>query len=93
MPPCSALSVSGGSPPTIKKRWKGKVVEGRMRSSSLRLRCPGLLSRHALCSSFLSLFFLALFFFGVPPLLAGQNCAVKMSYASEKPKNVLIYTA
>lgn len=36
MLPHSALSVTGGSRMAIKKRRKGKMVEGRMRSSSLR---------------------------------------------------------
>lgn len=48
MLPHSALTVTGGSLPTIKKRGKGKMVEGRMRSSSLCLhsagRGPGALS-------------------------------------------------
>lgn len=42
MLPYSAQSVTGGSPPTIKKKkGKGKAVEGRMRSSSLALQATG----------------------------------------------------
>lgn len=41
MLPHSALSVTGGSSPTKKKRGEGKMVEGRMRSSSLCLHSVG----------------------------------------------------
>lgn len=81
----STLSVTGGSPPTIKKREKGKTVEGRMRSSSPCLhnvgRGPGTLSCKT--SSRANSFLYPHFFFSPSFLMAEQWSSIKVSYASE----------